>query len=351
MVLNYDSKSTSILTGWWHNKRQQRRNPQDSVRPTAHKSTEESNPDPKVETSDRTPATEPGNVEATADPSATVMMLNPNDFIVQGKIGSGHFGKIYRATYRNKVRVALKQLSKEKLRKSPRGTELLRREILIHSRIQHHPSILSFMGYMVETTHVSLVLEYAAYGDLLRHMCRIESSEERLMQSRLFVRQVMQALEHLSHLRIAHRDIKPENILLVDHHQVKLCDFGWSVHYVDGTRQSTLCGTPEYVAPEILSKQAYLPQYVDLWSVGVLAFEFYFGETPFACGGSGASSQSLIFEKIRRFQGFCVLPTDRNPDYKDFVSRLLQVTPTSRMLPAQALQHEFLTSTCTMRRE
>lgn len=96
----------------------------------------------------------------------------------------------------------------------------------------------------------------------------------RLEKTAFYLAQMITAIEYLQTLRIAHRDIKPENILVHEGDVVKLCDFGWAVQYNLEEPQRTLCGTPEYVPPEMLNGHppAYQAFYVDLWALGVLAF-------------------------------------------------------------------------------
>lgn len=234
---------------------------------------------------------------------------------------------------------------------------------------------------------MSLVLEYAEKGDLLsvvaknappspREKCYEEQAQhvqERIRQARGYLVQILSALQYLDGLQVAHRDIKPENIVITStaaavrpgqrHCQdcsthtentsmamvptVKLADFGWAVRFQPGQRRQTLCGTPEYVPPEVLYDPcSYAAEYVDLWAVGVLALELVFGNTPFGIGDScseseitntcvGSSSSknnngddyhreetrdesfeqqqkdppsTIVFEKIQRFRGM-PLPT------------------------------------------
>lgn len=276
-----------------------------------------------------------------AKPPMLTFSMALRDFQILGKIGSGHFGKIYAAKYRG-IEVALKRFSKERLtsdeRRGSRGMELLRREIEIHSRLDH-PHILPFLGIVSDLTTVSIVLEHASKGDLFTHAIQYTDAQDRLDKARLYLYQIVCALRHLSKYHIAHRDIKPENILVCDDECVKLGDFGWAVEYSFECPQKTLCGTGEYLPPEMLVPRgdiAYQAAFVDQWSLGVLAFELYYNVTPFK-----ADSPRQVFDRIRRFRGFSVSSNESNRSYKDFVAQLLRIQPTERLSPSKALCHPF----------
>jgi len=217
-----------------------------------------------------------------------------------------------------------------------------------------HSNILTFLGYYTDLTHLSLVLEYAPRGDLLHYMTQFRTPHERLIQTRLFLRQMVQAVEYLQMRCVAHRDIKPENIVVTSQDCCKLCDFGWSVRFRKAHCQRTLCGTPEYVPPEMLLGK-YYAEFVDVWALGVLGFELMHADTPFSeqvadnveSDASVSQPSTLIFNKIRRFRGFQVDcrhsdGSDEMVDYANLVSRLMQVDPNARISMADALKHPFL---------
>lgn len=215
----------------------------------------------------------------------------------------------------------------------------------------------------------------------MTYMNYMVEAHNRLQTARRILWQVGQALAYLEDMQVAHRDIKPENIVVVvaavDHNcsstknehdstvVVKLCDFGWAVRCQPaGHRQSTLCGTAEYVPPEMLrvrsqmlhaTKQRtfYAAEYVDRWMLGVLTVELVHGSTPFGPTESESVSHSDddtdsdndpvdgIFAKIRCFSTIPYQDSDPD-DYRDFVSKLLQVRPLDRCSALQAVAHSFL---------
>ena len=191
-------------------------------------------------------------------------------------------------------------------------------------RSLNHPNILPFLGYTVDKECVTLVLELSDLGDLFEYSTQTCTSG--VDRARLFHQvypSILAAASYLESLQIAHRDIKPENILLKSVHtndqitsiQPQLADFGWSVWYLKaGAQRSTMCGTPEYVPPEMLrgaeedvpksSRTFYAAEFVDPWALGVLALEMLQGGAPFAAPASCPASQvrAKIFTKIRSFE-------------------------------------------------
>jgi serine/threonine protein kinase len=178
---------------------------------------------------------------------------------------------------------------------------------------------------------------------------------------------VARALSYLHQHRIAHRDIKPENILVFGPTHFCLGDFGWAC--MGTLSRSTLAGTPEFIAPEVVDCPCpYDAPSVDLWALGVLMYELVFGSTPFVPGesrdddddendearnesGGPRSGNEDIFVKIRSFREPVVAPAPPLPavvDYftealvLDFCSQLMKISPSERMKPDEALQHPIL---------
>jgi serine/threonine protein kinase len=223
-----------------------------------------------------------------------------------------------------------------------------------------HDHILKFLGYYQDPTHISLVLEYCALGDLVSHMAHWRGRQQRLERCRLYLRQVAAALVYLGQLQVAHRDLKPENMVLTTKDTVKLCDFGWAVWWQPGQFQRTLCGTAEYVVPEMLrgskDERKYRAEFVDPWALGILAVELVQGASPFCLTEADfemvelpeKNEQEIIFEKIRRFPGMDkTIPANEMADkemtsFWDLVSRLVQIEPESRISASEVLEHAFL---------
>jgi serine/threonine protein kinase len=223
-----------------------------------------------------------------------------------------------------------------------------------------HDHILKCWGYYQDPKHLFLVLQYGKMGDLVSHMAHWCGRQQRLERCRLYLRQVASALAYLDQLQVAHRDLKPENMVLTTKDTVKLCDFGWAVWWQPGQFQRTLCGTAEYVVPEMLrgskDERMYRAEFVDPWALGILAMELFQGASPFCLTEldlemaelSKKNEQEIIFEKILRFQGMDeTIPANEVADeemssFWDLVSRLVQIDPESRLSASEALEHAFL---------
>lgn len=127
-----------------------------------------------------------------------------------------------------------------------------------------------------------------------------------------------------------HRDIKPENILVMnsDNWFVKLCDFGWSTHSINQSR-TTFCGTPDYLAPELISEKPYDDK-IDNWAVGILTYELLTGLSPFSPIDS--SDKNDIYRNIKNLdlRSNSFYEEHVNPLAKDFISQILKVNPSQR---------------------
>lgn len=199
------------------------------------------------------------------------------------------------------------------------------------------------IGYFSTPNSIYMVLEYAPKGSIDNEALDLPRPK-RLARAQCILAQICHAVGYLHDLSIAHRDIKPENILRFPDNTFKLCDFGWATWYKVGNYHNTLCGTPEFVPPELLhDNDGYRPEFVDPWSLGVLTVELVESKTPFITE-SLAFDNSTMFDCIRHFKGDPVKDPNADPNYRDFVNLLMTVEPTSRMTAGEALDHKFLSS-------
>jgi len=158
-----------------------------------------------------------------------------------------------------------------------------------------------------------------------------------------YLRECIAAVQYLHSLDppIIHRDIKPENILLDAAGVVKLADFGWSNYFDDDNRRLTYCGTPEYLAPEMI-KQSGHDKSLDVWNLGVLLFELLTGSPPFEGGNQNELFSNILALKIKwpaRFSGVA----------KDLISKLLKINPMQRIPIDQIVKHPWFESTPQLR--
>jgi aurora kinase len=201
--------------------------------------------------------------------------LSPRDFEFGRTVGQGRFGTVWLGRERKSGYIAaIKAVRKSVL--MDMGMDLqLRREVEAQSQLRH-ANIIRMLGMFVDTTSIYLVLEFAPNGTLRRRMSQGAIPEATCA---LYLVQVAGALEYCHSKHIIHRDVKPENILLGHRGEIKLADFGSSVHSLSGRRR-TAVGTFGYMSPEILQGHDHGPQ-SDVWSLGVLFYEMLLHELPF----------------------------------------------------------------------
>lgn len=170
------------------------------------------------------------------------------NFDIGRPLGRGKFGNVYLAREKEtKFVVALKVLFKEQI--GEQGIEhQVRREIEIQSHLRH-PNILRMYGFFHDEKRIYLILEYAANGTLFNALKNEKRFDEK--KSAKYIKSLISALEYLHERGVIHRDIKPENLLLGYDDQLKIADFGWSVHEPNSLR-TTLCGTMDYLSPEMV---------------------------------------------------------------------------------------------------
>lgn len=205
-------------------------------------------------------------------------------FEIGRPLGKGKFGRVYLARERSSGFVcALKVLHKSEIQ-AGRVEKQVRREIEIQSNLRH-PNILALYGHFHDSKRIFLILEYAGKGELYKHLRKEIAFPE--WKAASYIAQMAAALKYLHKKHVMHRDIKPENILVGIHGEIKISDFGWSVH-APTNRRNTMCGTLDYLPPEMISggrgkgaEGDYYTEKVDLWSLGVLTYEFLTGEAPF----------------------------------------------------------------------
>jgi serine/threonine protein kinase len=171
--------------------------------------------------------------------------------------------------------LALKCLYKSEIVQS-RVEKQIRREIEIQQNLRH-PNVLRLYGYFHDEKRIFLMLEFAGKGELYKQLTKYGNFSER--RSAVYVDQMADALAYLHSKHVIHRDIKPENLLLGINGELKIGDFGWSVH-APSNRRTTLCGTLDYLPPEMVEGREHNEK-VDYWALGVLTYEFIVGAPPF----------------------------------------------------------------------
>ena len=226
--------------------------------------------------------------------------------------------------------VALKCLYKSQLTEND-GEKQLRREIEIQAHLRH-PNILRLFGYFYDSKRVYLILEYAPNGEMYKELRSCKRFEE--PRAANYIYQIAQGLAYLHRKGVIHRDIKPENLLLGLKGEAKLADFGWSVH-APNTRRTTLCGTLDYLAPEMVEGKTHDAK-IDLWSLGVLVFEFLVGSPPFEEEG-----QKETYRRIQKVS--FEIPDHVSPEAADLIKLLLVRNPDKRLSLEGVIRHPWIT--------
>ncbi|KAJ6745124.1 CBL-INTERACTING SERINE/THREONINE-PROTEIN KINASE 14 [Salix purpurea] len=238
-------------------------------------------------------------------------------------LGCGAFAKVYHARdVQTGKSVAIKIINKKKIA-NPSLMSNIKREISIMRKL-NHPNIVKIIEVLASKTKIYCVMEYVKGGELFAKIAKGRFSED---LSRKYFRQLISAVGYC-HLRgVFHRDLKPENLLLDENGNLKVSDFGLSAVrdqiQLDGLLH-TLCGTPAYVAPEILTKKGYDGAKIDVWSCGVILFVLSAGYLPF-----NDSNLMAMYKKIYKGEFHC--PKWMSTDLKRFLSRLLNTNPETRI--------------------
>lgn len=239
-------------------------------------------------------------------------------------LGCGAFAKVY---YGRNIKtgqsVAIKVISKKKIA----GTNLManiKREIAIMGRLRH-PNIVRMYEVLACKAKIYFVIEFAKGGELFAKVAKGRFSEE---LSRKYFQQLVSAVGYCHSRGVYHRDLKPENLLVDEHGCLKVTDFGLSavkdqIRPDDGLLH-TLCGTPSYVAPEILSKKGYNGATVDVWSCGVILYVLTAGYLPF-----NDPNLMAMYRKIYKGEFRC--PKWMSSELKRFLGRLLETNPKTRI--------------------
>ncbi|PNF15459.1 Aurora kinase A, partial [Cryptotermes secundus] len=200
------------------------------------------------------------------------------DFDIGRALGKGKFGNVYLAREKkSKFIIALKVLFKSQIQKA-NVEHQLKREIEIQSHLRH-PNILRMYGYFHDDSRVYMILEFAPNGELFKELQAQPNKRFTEERTAKYIAQIADALRYCHGKKVIHRDIKPENLLLGHKGEIKIADFGWSVHS-PSSRRDTLCGTLDYLPPEMVQGQPH-DEKVDLWSLGVLCYECLVGKPPF----------------------------------------------------------------------
>jgi serine/threonine protein kinase len=259
-----------------------------------------------------------------------------SDFILIKELGVGSFGRVLLVQHKiTQAKYAIKAIDKRN-KNNIEEKPYFRREIEIMYRV-HHPNVVKLFGHFEDNSYCYFIMEYIPGGNIYSLVPKngIRTTSIRNIVS--IMKDVICATYFLHHMipPIIHRDIKPENVVLDENMVGKLTDFGWSNYMQGDMKRTTVCGTPVYLAPEIINNRGH-DEKVDIWCIGVLLFELMTGFAPF----QGNDVQTVKYNISRLKISW---PKNMDKDAADLISKILKYYPEERISLEQMLLHPFFT--------
>ena len=258
-----------------------------------------------------------------------------SDFQILKELGAGSFGHVYLVSHKiTKAQYAIKAIDKRD-KSNQNEKPYFRREIEVMYKI-HHPNVVKLFGHFEDNNYCYFIMEYIEKGNIYN---LIPHDGKKKLNTKIvasLIKDVISAVYYLHHMKpiIIHRDIKPENVLLGEGLVSKLTDFGWSNYMQEDEKRKTVCGTPIYLAPEIIKEERH-DEKVDIWCIGVLLFELITGNVPFQGNDLESLKENILHLRI-------AWPKDINTDAKNLIKKILKLDPGSRISLEEMLQHPFI---------
>ena len=258
------------------------------------------------------------------------------DFEKEREIGKGGFGLVWKVIHKKTQKVfCIKVIQKQGIIEQKLVPQMNREIEIMY--ILNNPHCLRLKNHFEDDNNFYLVMPLASKGQLYRVLKKFRKFDERTAAQ--ILRETISALQYLHSFNppIIHRDIKPENLLLNEGGRVLLADYGWSNFNTEGDVRKTFCGTPEYIAPEMLLKKGHDTR-VDIWSIGILMFELLSGYSPFV-----AKTNQELYQNIKRLK--IQWPKDMPPLAKNLISKILKLNPLDRPSFDEILNHQWFKQT------
>lgn len=264
------------------------------------------------------------------------------NYNMKNQFAKGSYGTVWIASPKSdpEKEYAVKVIDRTKLKE--KDQESVHREVQVLKELQELPNVIPLVEFMEESRYLYMVQFYAQGGDLFRRLTQRKQYTEKDARDIAVI--LFQTLDdmHTKH-HVVHRDLKPENLLLEDllTEKIYFADFGFARHVTEEGLK-TRCGTPAFVAPEIILGQRYKTS-VDMWSIGVILFMMLGGYPPFHMEGGG-SDLRMLFRKVRA--GDFTFHESQwrtvSPEAKSLISRLLTVDPEYRFTAREALECDWV---------
>ncbi|KAJ4900539.1 CBL-interacting serine/threonine-protein kinase 25 [Raphanus sativus] len=239
-------------------------------------------------------------------------------------LGKGTFAKVYHAKHiTTGESVAIKIINKDHVMKRPGMMDQIKREISI-MRLVRHPNVVELREVMATKTKIFFVMEFVRGGELFAKVVKGKLKED---AARRYFQQLISAVDFCHSRGVSHRDLKPENLLVDENGDLKVSDFGLSAlpeQLLQDGLLHTQCGTPAYVAPEVLRKKGYDGAKADIWSCGVVLYVLLAGYLPF-------QEENLMNMYRKIFKAEFEFPPWFSPEARRLVSKLLVVDPDRRI--------------------
>ena len=253
-----------------------------------------------------------------------------DDYEIGKRLGRGKFGVVYICKEKSTNKVyAMKVYSKLSLKEDNISYISILMETIIQKNL-NHPNILKVIGYFEDTKKIYIILECAEKGDLYKKMPNLKTKDIPKI-----IKQIVKGFIYLHENHVIHCDFKPENLLIMADGTIKISDFDSSIY----TRFPIFKrgrGTPDYIAPEVLTKSPF-DSSIDLWALGVFTFEMFHGSPLFY-----NPDLKMTFDAIKKFKFAYSLKSITDKNARDFIEKLVVFDPKGRMSAKECLNHPFL---------
>ena len=263
------------------------------------------------------------------------------EYSIKKILGKGAYATVRLATHSESgKKVAIKTYEKYQIIEPQKKANMLR-EIEILKKLDH-PHIVKLFETIDSSKFFHLILEYVPGTSLYMYLkSKPNHLLEELEAKRIF-RQVLSALDYIHSQNIAHRDIKLDNILLDAKNNVKIIDFGFSTMNSHDEKTRVFCGTPSYMAPEIVGRKDYYGLQADIWALGILLYAMLCGKMPFK-----AYNDKELYRRIEK--GIFTLPNNFSESLKQVINKTLEVNPRKRPTIKDLIEDEWVSSSGILR--